>query len=94
MRKQRIILKHGIQRATIRSKPGNVLAIDPHYPGLRRQEPGNQPQQRRLATAARLQQGDKLALLDFKRNVAQRLEISESLCDALQLKKTRHHSVT
>ena len=44
-----------------------VLAADDHPPGIGRFEPGNQPQQRRLADARRTDDDEELAFLDAER---------------------------
>ena len=77
------MLKHEAD-APLRGRPvGDVLFVEadsrPRV-GVGRVQPGDDPQQRRLAGTARAQQRDQLAVVDRQADVAQRLVACRTTC--------------
>ena len=66
VREQRVALEHHAGIAGIGRRPRDIGAADQDAPGGRRDEPGDHPQRRGFAAAGRAEQGDQLALGDFK----------------------------
>jgi hypothetical protein len=65
MRKQRVVLEHQANAAALRghedTRRAQGLAVNRDAPGVRRLEPGDQPQQRGLAATGMAKQADDLA---------------------------------
>ncbi|GAV35428.1 hypothetical protein ROTAS13_03104 [Roseomonas sp. TAS13] len=61
---QGIVLRHEADAAQPRRQRGDVPAVDPHLPGIREVQPGEDSQQRGLAGAGGAQQGHELAVAD------------------------------
>ena len=66
MRIQRVVLKHHRDVAARRLELVDAAIADPDFAGVERLEPGEQPQQRRLAAAGRPEQHEALARLDVE----------------------------
>ena len=66
----------GSARGCARRSLRDVLAVDADDAGRRAVEPGEQPQQRRLAGAARAEDREHLAVLDAEREPLQRRRVS------------------
>ena len=64
MRIERILLEDEGDVAAGRRHAGHVAAADRHAAGIRRLEPGDEPQRRRLAGAGRAEQHDEFAVRD------------------------------
>src|SRR6516165_733288 len=85
MRKQRIGLKHHIDRAPMRRHAGHVVAIDENAALVRRLEPGDETQEARLAATGRSKQREKLALRYFERKPIESEDGAVALRDPLDL---------
>ena len=72
MREQRVVLKDRVDRAAVGRRAGHVPAADPDLAARGLHEAGDDPQQRRLAAAARPQQRHELAFGDIDRDIRQR----------------------
>ena len=62
---------------------GDVLAVDQDPAGIEVLEPGDRPQQRRLAAAAGPEQGGERPVRDLDRYVVKRLKVPEALVGSL-----------
>jgi hypothetical protein len=71
MRKQRIVLKHGIYTPTIWWLLVQALLAHPKLSGTGVLEPGDDSQQRGFARAALTEDGEKFPLSNIKRNIPQ-----------------------
>jgi hypothetical protein len=71
MRKQGEILKHQPEIAPVYRQIADRRAAEQHVAAVSLFQPGDNAQQRRLATAARPQQADNLELLYFEIYTAQ-----------------------
>jgi len=85
VRKQRVILKHGVHRPREGRQAGDILAIEPDAPGIRALEPGDQPQRGGLARAGGAEQGEKLPRLHREIEPRQRHRAAIGFGDALKL---------
>ncbi len=83
MRKQRVALKHHIDRPPIRRHLREIDAVEQDAAGIRLFEAGDQPQQRGLAAAGRSEQRKELALVDVERKLIDGGEAAEALAQAL-----------
>ena len=83
---ERVVLEHGRAVAPGRRDGGDVLAVDgdARDPG-RALEPGDDPEQRRLAGAALAQQGEELAPPRRDRHVVERHHLAEAVGRVLHL---------
>ena len=75
----RVVLEDEADAALARRRGRDVLAVDHHRAGVRRLEPGDDAQQRRLAAPARAEQRGQRAVGDVDAHVAERLELAEVL---------------
>src|SRR5262249_35211834 len=90
-RKQRVALEHDADFALLRRKTGRGGALDADIPCIRMEEAGDQLQQRRLAAAARADDGDELASGDLQidfRHSEHRLRIP--IGDAMEAERRGH----
>ena len=62
---------------------GDVLVVDHDAAGVERLEPGDRPQQGRLAAAARSEQGGQRPVRDLDRYVVKRPKVTEALVGSL-----------
>ena len=81
---QRIALKHRVRRALVGREADHVLAVDQNPPRGRLLEAGDHPQGRRLAAAARAEQGEELPLADVQVEIAHRDQVAEVLAHAVE----------
>ena len=82
VRERRVVLEHEPDATLLR--PARAVTSSPSIstgPGVGRLEPGDDPQQRRLARAARAQQRRQRPLGDLERDVVERGEVAEALGD-------------
>src|ERR1700730_16043947 len=96
VREQRIGLKHHIYRPRIGRHCSDVDTVDDDMPTVGRLQPGDHPQQRRLATARWPQQREQLTALDSERYILDRggrAEMLRSPSDFEQrhLENASHH---
>ena len=82
MGKQRERLEDHAEFAPVRRQCGDLAAARMQAPGARLLEPGNQPQQRRLAATGGAEQADEGAGGDVDREVVDRREAAETLAHA------------
>ncbi len=87
VRVQRVALEHHRQVALRRRQPRDVAAVEVDAAGAERLEPGDQPQQRRLAAAGRPDEHGELAARDRQVDALDRLHVAELLLDALELEE-------
>ena len=80
---QGVGLEHHAHVAPFRREPGHVPCVEQDPPLVRILEPGHAAQRRRLAAAARTEKRDELALSDIQVEVAENLDRSEVLDEAL-----------
>ena len=83
-RKQGQLLEHHVHRAAIRRHAAHALAADGDIPAIRSDEPGDHPQQRRLAAAGRTENGKETAAFDRERQGIHRHVIGEPLDHGLR----------
>ena len=69
--------------ALLRRRRRRVPAVDHDLAGVELLEPGDRPQQGRLAAAARPEQGRQRAVWDVDRDVVKRLKVTKALARAL-----------
>ena len=69
----------------VRRPAGDVLAIQPDLAGIRREQPGDDVEQGRLAGAVRADQAGDRAARDLKRAIIHRVDAAETLADMLDL---------
>src|SRR5262249_14593007 len=81
----RVVLEDEADAPRLRRDAGDVLAVEPDGSVVRLLEPGDDPQQRRLAASARAEQGSQRPGLDLQRDVLERHELAELLPDASNL---------
>ena len=87
VRKQRIALKHHVNRAGIGGHSRHILPVNEDAPRRRVFKPRQHPQQGGLATARAAQQPENLALFDGQRYVAHRLKAAETFRHSLNADK-------
>jgi hypothetical protein len=80
-----VVLEHEPDVALLRRQAGGVDALDPHGPAVGAVQPGDDAQQRGLASAGRPEQGGQLSGRDAHRHVVERDERSEALRHVLDL---------
>src|SRR5262249_33803046 len=80
-------LDHAQGRDDIRARTGDILPLPEHPARARRQQPGQQTEQRGLSGPVWPEYADDLALLDIERNVRYRDETTEALGEIFDLKK-------
>jgi hypothetical protein len=83
--KQRVVLEHEPDRALADRAPARVLAVEQHPPRGRELQPGDDPEQRRLARAGRPEQRHQLARLHREAHPVERGEPVEALHDVADL---------
>ena len=76
-----VVLEHEADVAPLRRQAGGVGAVELDHARVGRLEPGHDPQQRRLAAAARAEQGGQRARRDIDGDVVERDERPEPLAD-------------
>ena len=69
MRKQRVALKHHVDRPPIRRHRRQIDTVEQNAAGIRPLETGNQAQQRGLAATRRSEQGEEFAFINIKREL-------------------------
>src|SRR3954453_20152968 len=84
VRKQRIALKHHVDRPPIGRHPGNILPIEQDASLVRRLEAGELAQQCGLATPRRAEQGEEFAAKDIDRHLLNRGDTGEALAHAVK----------
>ena len=82
VREQGVALEDGVDLALFGGEVRDVLAVEEDAPRIRALEPGGDAQHRRLAAAARTEEGEDLAFPDLERNVGDGLNGPEPLRDA------------
>ena len=75
MRKERVALKHGVDRTLIRRQQRDILAMQQDLAGRRMVKAGDQPEQGGLAAAGRAEQCEELVLPNGHRNLVQRHDL-------------------
>jgi len=85
VRIERVGLEHHRQPALGRANIADILAVDENPPRGQILEPGDQPQQRRLAAARRPDEDGELAVLDVEIDVIDDVHRAERLAHRLQL---------
>ena len=78
---RRVVLEDEADVALLRRERRRVLAGEEDLAGVGRLEPGDDPEQRRLARAARPEERRERARLDVERDVVERDEVAEALRD-------------
>ena len=76
-----VVLEHEADPAPLRRDVGRVGAVDLDLAAVGLLEPGDDPQQRRLARAARPEQRGQRAVGDLERDALERDEVAERLGD-------------
>src|SRR5262249_47961661 len=84
VRKQRIALKHHVDRPPVRRHARQVDAVEQHTAFLGRLEARQQPQQCALAAAGRAEESKELALIDVERQVVDRGYAAKPFADSLE----------
>ena len=79
----RVVLEDEADVALLRPHPGRVDAVDHDRARVGLLQPGDDPEQRRLARAARPEQRGQRAALDLERDVVEGLEVAEALAHVL-----------
>ena len=87
VREQREALEDHRDAAPRRRDARLVVAVDQHAPGVRRLEPGDRAQQRRLAGAGGAEHGDELTRRDGEGDLAQRLDAAVAARDSLDVER-------
>ena len=82
VRERGVVLEHEADAAILGTRPGDVPVRDPDDALVGRLQAGDDPQQRRLARAARTEQRGQRALGNLERDVFERDEVPEPLGDA------------
>src|SRR5262249_26460987 len=85
VRERGVVLEHEADAAILRARVGDVLLGDLHDAPVGLLEAGDDPQERRLARAARPEQRGQRALGDLERDAVERDELTELLGDVLYL---------
>ena len=80
-----VVLEHEADVALLRRQAGGVDALDLDRAAVGVLEPGDDPQQRRLAAAARAEQRGELTGRDVDRHVVEGDEVAEALVDVADL---------
>src|SRR5262249_10286042 len=78
-----VVLEDEADFALLRWRLRDIAALDQRPAGVERLQPGNRPQQRRLAGAAGPEQGGKGPVRDLDRYVFQCLKVTEALVGSL-----------
>jgi hypothetical protein len=78
-----VVLEDEADLALLRRRLRGVLAVDHDRAGVEILEPGDRPQQRRLAAAARPEQRRQRAVRHVDRDVVERLKVTEALVRSL-----------
>src|SRR5689334_14157352 len=84
VRKERVLLEHHANIAPIGGYAGNIIVAYEHPPGIGPRKPRDGTKARRLARAARAEEGDELTLLDLEIDAVERTEVAEALADRLE----------
>ena len=82
---RRVVLEDEADAALLRREPGRVVPGDEDLPGVGRLEPRDDPEQRRLARAARPEQRRQRSARNGERHVVDRGEVAEVLGDVANL---------
>ena len=80
-----VVLEHEAHVAPLGRHPGGVHPVDLDRAGVRLLEPADDPQQRRLAAAARAEQRGQLARRHREVHIGQCSEVAEPLGDGVRL---------
>ena len=86
--KQRVVLEHEPDAALARRDVSDVAAVERDASVIDSREPGDRPQQRALAAAARTEQHEELALADIERDVVDDRNARVALGDLVE--RDRH----
>ena len=84
MRKEGVILKHGVYAAAFRRQRSHVAAVQPYAPAVRRFQPRDNSKRGRLSTAAGPQQREEFARLHIQINPAQHIAFAKVLMNPFQ----------
>src|SRR5579862_25688 len=84
VREQGVLLEDHVHGPPVRRHRRHVVAVEQYAARVRRDEPGDHPQRRRLAAAARAEQREELALGDVDAHVVHRVRAGIPLADTLQ----------
>jgi hypothetical protein len=93
VRVERVALEHHRDVAVLRLDVVDDALVDRDRAGVDLLEPGEHPQQRRLAAARRADQHHELAVRDVERNAVDDFRASKSLLDVAE-RDGRHGAVT
>ncbi len=84
VRVERVVLEHHRDVAVLRLEPVDDARADRDLAGRDRLEPGNHPQERRLAATRRTDDHDELAVGDVGRDAVDHLELAVLLADVAE----------
>jgi hypothetical protein len=82
-------LEDGVETALVGGEVGDVAAVEPDPPGVGPLEPCREPEQCRLAAAARAQDRKDLAPPDLEGDAVDGLDGAEALGDVLEFEERR-----
>src|SRR3979490_3365916 len=88
MRKQSVVLEHGIDPAPVGWQVVEAIASHENFAGSRTFEAGEDAEQRRLARTAFAQDGEELSLSHLQRDIAQHGGLAERLRQVADLEQT------
>ena len=90
VRKERVVLEDGVDRPLVGRASRHVPARDEEAPFVGRFEPGEQPQERRLAAARGTEERQELAGLHLERHAVERDHVAVRLANALDRDRAAH----
>src|SRR5262249_48893674 len=85
VRKQRVVLEYHADFPPVGRGVVDTMAVDLKLAPIRREETGDEIEQRALAAAGRSKQRHELAAAHRQRGVLERVNLAEGLCDAPQI---------
>ena len=85
VRERGVVLEHEADAPLLRTRGRDVDAVNRDRAGVRRLQPGDDPQQRRLARAAWSEQRSERALRDLQGHIFKRRELPEVLRDVVDV---------
>ena len=86
---RRVVLEDEADVARARGRIGHIALADHDLAGVGRLEAGDDPQERRLAAAARTEQRRQRAVVDRDADVVERDEVAEALAHVAHLDRHR-----
>ena len=89
MREEGVGLEHEPEIAAVHGSARDVVAAEHDPAGVRLDQAGDHPQDRRLAAAARAEKRDELPVVDAKADPVDRYEISIGLAQIPELEVSR-----